>query len=159
MPAHLKEGVLLEFFNILTHNTYLNVGKINSSYSFAVASCTMAKAGCKTAASTSAAFISCCKNGHTCCHQSFCIDIHTESCYGINITIYIVMYSPSVWKVMHPSMYCDRSELFEWDPSCLLHREIGVHALLDRYLCGGRWSVWIFMCYGNVNLPEVLNQL
>lgn len=53
------------------YKTYLNVGKINSSYSFAVASWTIANAGCNTAASTSAAFISCCKNGHTCCHHNF----------------------------------------------------------------------------------------
>ena len=51
--------------------SYLNVGRINFSYSFVVASWTIAKAGCKQAASTSAALISCCKQGQTCCHQSF----------------------------------------------------------------------------------------
>lgn len=63
---------------------------------------------------------------------------------------------------MHPSMYSDKSELFEWDPSCLLHREIGVHALLDRYLCGWKnmkrvnfYVLW----KRELNIPEVLDQL
>lgn len=50
---------------------YLNVGKIIVSYSFFVASATNDRAGCNTAANTSAVRISCCKYGHTCCHHSF----------------------------------------------------------------------------------------
>lgn len=50
---------------------YLNVGRMTVSYSFVEASWTMASAGWSTAAKTSAARISCCRQGHTCCHQSF----------------------------------------------------------------------------------------
>lgn len=50
---------------------YLNVGRMKVSYSNVVASWTMASAGWSTAANTSAALISCCKHGQTCCHHSF----------------------------------------------------------------------------------------
>ena len=56
--------------NFITQS-YLNVGRMTCSYSFVVDSWTIAKAGCKHAANTSAALISCCKQGQTCCHQSF----------------------------------------------------------------------------------------
>ena len=54
---------------------YLNVGKMTCSYSFVVASWTIAKAGWSTAAKNSACLISCCKQGQTCCHHSFCVNI------------------------------------------------------------------------------------
>lgn len=51
--------------------TNRNVGKIIVSYSFVVASATNDNAGCRTAAKTSAVRISCCRQGHTCCHHIF----------------------------------------------------------------------------------------
>lgn len=58
-------------FNYSNGNAYLNVGKMNFSYSFWVASATNDRAGCKTAAKTSPNRISCCRHGQMCCHHSF----------------------------------------------------------------------------------------
>lgn len=51
--------------------TARNVGRIIISYSSFDASWTRARAGWRTAASTSAVRISCCKHGQTCCHHNF----------------------------------------------------------------------------------------
>lgn len=62
---------------------YRKAGCMIVSYSFCVESCTIIKAGCKTAANTSEAFISCCKFGHTCCHHNF-YNSKTNGSYNVN---------------------------------------------------------------------------
>lgn len=62
---------LFASFGALRSCAYRNVGKIIFSYSSCVDSETSDRAGWSTAAKTSAARISCCKHGHTCCHHIF----------------------------------------------------------------------------------------